>query len=415
MGSARVSREGDGVSLSRTFLEACFGETPKPTRETRALPRVCRCASTPLRMTREPTGDWSAIALVMFEQMSLPVLSVIFIAAAAIVWIAGIYVSKTTDLLSSRFGLGEALGGAILLAIVTNLPEIAITASGAMRNQLGIATGNILGGIAIQTVVLVVLDAFAMKKRAPLVGHAAGLDLILEAAFVIVMLALVIIGHQMPEALVWHGLTPDGLVICGAWIVGLYLIGKARGNLPWRSSGDAPGGQPHRTATQKKEKAKGQEARTAWATIVFVIAATATLIAGVVLQQTSEAMAKQIGLSGVVFGATILAAITALPAISTGFAAVKLGDYKLAVSDIFGGNAFLPVIFLVATLVSGKAVLPSATKTDMYLTGLGMLLTAVYVYGLIFRPHRQVARMGIDSFIVLVLYILGIAGLFVIQ
>src|SRR5205085_8849244 len=155
----------------------------------------------------------------MFDAFSLPLLSIVFLAAGAVVWIAGVYVSKTTDVLSSRFKLGEALGGAILLAVVTNLPEIAITASGAMRNQLGIATGNILGGIAIQTVVLVVLDAFAMKKRAPLAGHSAGLDLVLEAVFVIVMLTLVIIGHQLPDALVWHGLTPDGLVICGAWII----------------------------------------------------------------------------------------------------------------------------------------------------------------------------------------------------
>jgi cation:H+ antiporter len=347
----------------------------------------------------------------MFEQMPLPILSAIFAAAGIVVWIAGVYVSKTTDVLSSRFKLGEALGGAILLAIVTNLPEIAITASGAMRNQLGIATGNILGGIAIQTVVLVVLDAFAIKKRAPLIGHAAGLDLVLEAVFVIVMLTLVVVGHQLPDALVWHGITPDGVVICGAWIGGLYLIGKARGNLPWQSRGDAPGGQSRRTEAQKKEKAKGQNASTAWATIVFLIAAVATLIAGVVLQQTSETMAKQMGLSGVVFGATILAAITALPEISTGFAAVKLGDYKLAVSDIFGGNAFLPVIFLVATIVSGKAVLPRATKADMYLTALGMLLTAVYIYGLIFRPRRQIARMGVDSFVVLILYVIGVLGL----
>ena len=351
----------------------------------------------------------------MFDQTSLPILALLFLAAAAVVWIAGVYVSKTTDVLSSRFQLGEALGGAILLAIVTNLPEIAITASGAARGQLEIATGNILGGIAIQTVVLVLLDVAAMGKRAPLIGHAASLELVLEAVLVIVMLTVTVIAHQLPESLVWRGITPDGVLICAVWIAGLYLIGKARGKLPWQRHGDAPGGQSRQTQQQRKEKSAAQKASTHWAATVFLIAALATLTAGVVLQQTSETMAKHLGMSGVVFGATILAAITALPEISTGLAAVKLGDYRLAISDIFGGNAFLPVIFVAATLISGQAVLPHATKADMYLTALGMLLTAVYIYGLIFRPRRQIARMGLDSFVVLILYLAGVAGLFAIK
>ena len=351
----------------------------------------------------------------MFEQMPLPLLSLIFAAAAAVVWVAGIYVSKTSDVLSSRFGLGEALGGALLLAIVTNLPEIAITASGAMRNQLGIATGNILGGIAIQTVVLVILDAFGLGKKAPLTSHAASLDLVVEALLVIAMLTVVVMGHQLPESLIWRGITPDDVLICGTWLAGIYLIGKARGALPWQSHGEAPGGQRRRTVRQKSERDEEKKLSTGWATIVFVFAAAATLVAGVVLQQTSETMAKAFGMSGVIFGATILAAVTALPEISTGLAAVRLGDYKLAISDIFGGNAFLPVIFLVATLVSGKAVLPHATKSDLYVTALGMLLTVVYIFGLIFRPRRQFARMGIDSVIVLILYVIGIAGLFAIK
>lgn len=52
-----------------------------------------------------------------------------------------------------------------------------------------------------------------------------------------------------------------------------------------------------------------------------------------------------------------------------------------------------------------------AQHTDIYLTGLGALLTALYLYGLIFRPSRQILRMGIDSF-VLILYVLGIVGMF---
>src|SRR3954469_15892563 len=198
----------------------------------------------------------------MFEQLPLPFLSLIFLATGAVVWIAGVYVSKTTDVLSSRFKLGEALGGAILLAIVTNLPEIAITISGALRNQIGIATGNILGGIAIQTVVLVVLDFLGTGKKMPLIGHAASLDLVLEAVLVVVMLAVVVMGHQLPDTLVWHGITPDAVVICIAWIAGLYLIGKARGNLPGRAAATRPednrGGRRGKKRKRRKDKKRAR-------------------------------------------------------------------------------------------------------------------------------------------------------------
>ena len=139
-----------------------------------------------------------------------------------------------------------------------------------------------------------------------------------------------------------------------------------------------------------------------------------TLVAGVVLERSGDAIAGEIGLSGVLFGATVLAAATSLPELSTGLQSVRNGDYQLAVSDIFGGNAFLPVLFLLATLLSGRAVLPQAQATDIYLTAVGILLTLVYMTGLLFRPTRRVAGMGIDSLVVLVLYALGVAGLFAI-
>jgi cation:H+ antiporter len=100
-----------------------------------------------------------------------------------------------------------------------------------------------------------------------------------------------------------------------------------------------------------------------------------------------------------------------LPEISTGLQAVKQGDDNLAMSDIFGGNAFLPVLFLVATVLSGKAVLPQANASDIYLTAVAALLTLVYAVGLIFRPRRRIIGMGVDSLIVLLLYLLGVGGL----
>ena len=70
-----------------------------------------------------------------------------------------------------------------------------------------------------------------------------------------------------------------------------------------------------------------------------------TLVAGVGLEVSGEGIARQTGMTGVLFGATILAAATALPEISTGLAAMKLRDYQMAMGDIFGGNAFCRCCF----------------------------------------------------------------------
>ncbi len=349
--------------------------------------------------------------------LSLWVLLVIFAAAAAAIWVAGVQLSNQTDVLSVRLHLGSALGGLILLAIATNLPEAAIVASAALSGNVGVAVGNILGGIAIQTVVLVALDAFGVRGRHPLTYRAASLVLVLEAALVVAVLAVVIAGSQLPASLIAFRLTPGPVLIAILWVAGLLLLQRAGKSLPWHEAGEAPGNQepPRGHSQQQNEKqATSKGISTARSATIFGLAALVTLAAGVVLERSGDAIAEHIGLSGVLFGATILAAATSLPELSTGLTSVRNGDYQLAMSDIFGGNAFLPVLFLMATLLSGKAVLPQAQNTDIYLTALGILLTLVYAAGLLFRPQRRIAGMGIDSLVVLVLYAIGVAGLFAI-
>jgi cation:H+ antiporter len=348
----------------------------------------------------------------MFSSVPLIALVGIFVAAAAMVWIAGIQLSSTTDILSSRFGLGQALGGLILLAFVTNLPEIAITATAALSHNIGIAVGNILGGIAVQTVVLVLLDGFGIPDH-PLTYRAASLVLVLEGALVIGVLAVAVMGTQLPSSLIVARVGPGALLITIVWLAGLWLLNRASKGLPWHQQGYAPGSQPAPDSNDagKKREAKNRGVSTLRAAGIFAVAALATLAGGIALEESGNEIAAHIGLSGVIFGSTFLAAATSLPELSTGLASVKIGDYRLAFSDIFGGNAFLPVLFLLATLLSGETVLPAAHKTDIYLTSLGILLTMVYLWGLIFRPQRQNLRLGLDSILVLFLYLLGVAGL----
>ncbi len=349
---------------------------------------------------------------------SLPVWAnvLIFIGCAAGIWIAGTYLSNSTDVLSDRLHLGQALGGLILLAVATNLPELAITYSAAASGHLDVAVSNILGGIAIQTVVLVALDAFGVRERRPLTYQAASLTLVIEGAVVVAVLVAVVMGTQLPATLVRFRVGPDVVLIAVIWVVGLVLTQKAGKALPWADSGEAPDSQPQpRGHSRRKRQAAANTGHVpTWrAGAVFIVAAIVTLVAGALAEESGTAAASSVGLSGALFGATVLAAATSLPELSTGLTSTREGDYKMAFGDIFGGNAFLPVLFLLATLVSGKAVLPHAHPADLYLTGAGALLTLIYMAGLLFRPKKQHARMGIDSIAVLIVYLITVIGLVV--
>ena len=145
----------------------------------------------------------------------------------------------------------------------------------------------------------------------------------------------------------------------------------------------------------------------------FLLASAVTLGAGVALELSGNLLADRAGINGVIFGATVLATATALPEISSGVAAVRLGDNALALGDIFGGNAFQVCLFLVADLVAGAPVLPTAGRLNAWLASLGVALTAIYAAGVIGRPERCIARMGPDSLLALIVFALGVAGLLV--
>ncbi|MEP7104312.1 MAG: sodium:calcium antiporter [Chloroflexota bacterium] len=336
---------------------------------------------------------------------SLPGLSGIFVVSALAVWFAGSQLSSSTDALSKRYHFGEALGGTVLLAVATNLPEIAITSTAAISGHLDLAVGNILGGVGIQTVVLVALD---FAQASPLTSRTTSLRPLLPACLVVAVLAVTVMGTAVPRSIVVAHVSPEDVAIAVVWGAGLLLIRRAGRGVPWKLA--APPARPRRQAAATNRSLVDRRP-----ILVFCAAAAVTLVAGAALAQTGEAISHQIGLQGVVFGATVLAAVTALPELSTGLAAVRIGDHELAVSDIFGGNAFLPVILLLVTFISGQPALPSAGKSDVYLAVLGILVTMPYIAGLIFRPRREYARLGPDSIAVLVIYVLGMVGLVVVD
>ena len=347
--------------------------------------------------------------------LATPLLVVLFLAAAAATWVAGVSLSRSTDALDGRLGFGDALGGLVFLAVAGSLPELAITVSAAVAGDLALASGNLIGGIATQTLVLVLCDAFVRGER-PLTFMVGSLVPVLEALLVVIVVTVTVSGGLLPASVAIGPVSPASIAIVVLWAGGLFVVNRARKGLRWRA--EAPDSHPGRRRQERRRQTASPPfagRSTAAVVAAFAGASAVTLGAGVVLAVTGNALADRAGINGLVFGATILAAVTALPEVSSGIAATRLGDYQLAMGDIFGGNAFQLCLFLVADLVAGRPVLPSQGAGNAWIGELGVILTAVYGAGIIGRPQRRFGRLGIDSIFVLILYAVGVAGLFVVR
>jgi len=341
--------------------------------------------------------------------LDTPLLVVVFVAAGAATWLAGTFLSRTTDALDVRFGLGEELGGLILLAITGTLPEIAITASAALSGHLDLAVGNLIGGVAIQTLVLVVLDAAAGPER-PLSFLVGSLVPVIEALMVVVVLATVLAGAALKSSTNLFGASPTSYAVVVFWVAGVWIVNRVRMHPGW--VGEAPEATPGRRHPREPVPDRPHPytgVRTTIVAAIFLAGALVTLGAGVILQDSGDLLAHRMGLQGAIFGATFLAAATALPEISSGIAAVRLGDMQLAVGDILGGNAFQITLFLLADLLAGTPVIVAAHHSDVWLGGLGLLLTGIAAAAIVARPRRTFFWLGIDSLAMLVVYAAGIA------
>ncbi len=340
-----------------------------------------------------------------------PGLVAIFLAGAAATWVAGVFLAKSADSLDDRLHLGEALGGMILLAVAGSLPELAIVITAAAAGNLGLAAGNLVGGIAVQTMVLVICDA-VVDRDIPLSYLVGSLVPVLEGLLVVAVCSAMLLGALLPATSAIGSVSPGSIAIVVVWVSGLWIINRVRKAPQWKvqMEGSQPG-RPHRRVAHPTATKPYVSRSTLYVGLVFLAGSVVTLVAGVLLEQSGSRLADRFGVNGVIFGATFLALATALPEISTGVAAVRLGDNQLAMGDIFGGNAFQLCLFLVADLVAGKPLLSALGPQNAWLALLGIVLTLVYVGSIIVRPRKCLLRLGGDSIVVVAVYVIGIVGL----
>src|SRR5262249_9590897 len=184
---------------------------------------------------------------------------------------------------------------------------------------------NLLGGIAMQTLVLVLLDAVS-RSSTPLSALSKVLEPIIEAIFVILLVTIALLGPLLPPSVAVGPASPVSILLVVAWLGGLLLLHRLRSSERWPAvaaqvdTAMVRGRRPS-PATRVRPN-RYVDAHTRTVVLVFTAAAVATLVAGVALEDSSNSLADRWGINGVIFGATVLAAATAPPEISTGIRAV---------------------------------------------------------------------------------------------
>jgi cation:H+ antiporter len=331
----------------------------------------------------------------------------VFVVSAIVTWFAGVALAKATDSLDHRLNIGDAIGGLVLLGIAGSLPEIAVVITAALNNHIPVILGTLIGGLSIQTLLVVIFDAVASRER-PIAYIAGTINLALETLFAVSITVLAIVGVFVPASATVLNVSPLSIAMLVAWVVGLFLINKARKIKKFNQvAHDASPGRKHHERRAVHPKVSYAKKPTYYVVGIFLFASAVTLVAGWALEETGNGLAGKLGIGTGIFAATAIALATSLPEISTGLESILIGDIHLAISDIIGGNAFMLVLFLLADLVARKPVLSFAKPADLTFAVLGAVMMVVYVVSFLVRPKKCYLRLGLDSVFVAVLYIAG--------
>ncbi len=358
---------------------------------------------------------------------------VIFVLSGALVWGAGVKLSRYADKVIEKTGISEVFIGTLGLALITSLPEVATTVSAALADNVSMAVNNLFGSIALQVTVLAVADAYI--KNVSLSGSLENPVSRFQGICLTFLLAVAAIAILYKDLAVFH---------VGLWSIVLFIlylalfyvinyfkrmrwwltepeerqsIGKVKAVVSKRveeieeeqsrEGGDAD------DETAGKEKKELSEVILSRLGLSFLLAAVCILAGGYFVANTADAIANKTGVGSSFMGFFFVALTTSLPELSTTVSAAKLKRYRMAFSNIFGTNMLNVGLVLLADVIYTQG--PALDEVGNFAAAgaiLGILLTSVYQVGLTIQLRKTYFRLGFDSILVILFYIVGAVILF---
>jgi cation:H+ antiporter len=289
--------------------------------------------------------------------------------------------------LARSFGIRPLVIGLTIVAYGTSAPELVVGISAGLRDQAGIALGNVIGS-NIANVALIL--ACAALIRPPHVDRQ-------------------IVVRELPVMLVATALIPltllDGIV---SRVEAGGLLGLALGYSLWMILTARRGSAAQATAILEEAAAASgvPPPRSRWRLAGLTAIGLVVLIGGGhLLVEGAVGIAQVAGLSDEVIGLTIIAIGTSLPELATSIIAALRGHGDIAVGNVVGSNIFNVFLILGASAFAGRL---TGTLGDLTLQ-LAMLggVTAMATIGMVAR--RTVGR--IEGLIMLAGYIAFLTAL----
>jgi len=257
--------------------------------------------------------------------------------------------------------------GLTVVAIGTSAPELAVTVQASWSGSPELAVGNVVGSNIAN--VLLILGLSAMVAPLVVQSRIIRIDVPLMVGCSVVLWLLVLdrsVGRL------------DGLLLFAAligYLVWSVIQGKREGTEIQEEFAQA---LPHDGSTTRHF---ARQITLVLGGVILLVVAARFLVGG------ASDIARQLGVSELVIGLTIVAVGTSLPELVTSIVASLRGQRDIAVGNVVGSNLFN----ILAVLGLGALVAPSGIPVSSQVIGLDlpiMIATALACLPIFFTGHR---------------------------
>ena len=322
-----------------------------------------------------------------------------FTICAIVIFFAGRRLSYYGDLIAGLTGMGGAWIGLILMASVTSLPELVVgISSSAMVKSADLAVGNIFGSCAFNLCLIALLDVFIPRNK--FIFSSASQSHVLATSIGILLITLAGAGLLLPHELYilpWLGLS--SLAFFAIYIGSVRLMY----NYERKQNHGENGNTTHVPEGMTTAKAVG----------FYCLYAVITVAAAIFLPQFAEEIAVKTGMGESFAGTLLLAISTSLPEIAVSITAIRMGALDMAVGNLIGSNIFNVVILAVNDMFyPGGHLLKEASDAHLVSVLATILMSAVAIMGLTYRPSGRKYVMGWDALAILMIYIFNLVLLY---